>query len=118
LRNSEARPPLLPRAEPGSVAHAEIFLKGPLELRQVPRKDVDEKDRTGHGRSRIRCPRCAWEPGREDRWMCTCLHMWNTFETRGVCPACGREWKETQCRRCSAWSPHEDWYVDDSEPSA
>ena len=37
---------------------------------------------------------------------------------RGVCPACGREWRETQCRRCSAWSPHEDWYVDDSEPSA
>jgi len=42
--------------------------------------------------------------------------VWNTFDTRGVCPACGREWQETQCRRCDAWSRHEDWYVE--EPSA
>ena len=146
VEESEARVPWLGKAEPPRLkeggsqpsrcfAHAGILLrspqprspllrkpdwhaKGPLEVRQVPRKDADESPRTRHGGSRIRCPRCAWEPGREDLWMCTCLHLWNTFETRGICPACGREWKETQCPRCSAWSPHEDWYVDDSEPSA
>jgi hypothetical protein len=50
--------------------------------------------------------------------MCLCLHVWNTFDTRGVCPACGREWSETQCLRCKAWSRHEDWYVEEPEPMA
>ena len=64
------------------------------------------------GGPRIRCPRCAWEPGRGDRWTCACLHVWNTFETGGVCPACQRQWLETQCPRCDGWSPHLAWYVD------
>ena len=70
------------------------------------------RDTTG-GR-RIRCPKCAWEPGREDHWSCACLHVWNTFETGGVCPACQRQWLETQCPRCDAWSPHLAWYVDEA----
>ncbi len=36
--------------------------------------------------------------------------MWNTFETRGRCPACAKRWALTQCLRCHALSPHEDWY--------
>ena len=36
---------------------------------------------------RIRCPLCAWSPGKEDRWFCICGHEWNTFDTGGVCPA-------------------------------
>jgi rubrerythrin len=75
---------------------------------------VTKKDavRHRHG-SRIRCPKCAWEPGRPDRWMCEpgCGHVWNTFETHGVCPACNKQWAETNCLRCHQWSPHEDWYV-------
>ena len=74
---------------------------------------ADDAD-TPHG-SRIRCPRCAWEPGRGDVWSCHCGHTWNTFETRGVCPGCGHVWRETQCPRCSAWSPHESWYVVDGD---
>jgi hypothetical protein len=62
-------------------------------------------------RLRIVCPRCGWQPSREDRWMCGCLHVWNTFETGGVCPGCGRMWSDTQCLRCHAWSPHGDWYA-------
>ena len=71
------------------------------------------RERAGeyHGRSRIRCPRCSWEPGPHDRWMCLCLHVWNTFDTRGVCPACAHKWLETECLRCMAMSLHEDWYV-------
>jgi predicted amidophosphoribosyltransferase len=48
--------------------------------------------------------------------MCLCLYVWNTFDTRGVCPACGREWSQTQCPRCKAWSRHEDWYTEEPEP--
>ena len=87
----------------------------PLLFKFEPRgtPGVREADEKGPGRNRIRCPRCAWEPGRGDRWMCTCLHVWNTFDTRGVCPGCGRRWLETQCLRCKAWSRHEDWYEEE-----
>ena len=75
---------------------------------------TDERPGERPGGTRVRCPRCGWEPGKHDKWMCHCLHAWNTFETRGVCPACGRRWEETQCPRCLAWSRHEDWYVEDA----
>jgi hypothetical protein len=78
-----------------------------------PRVDVPRpSDGTGvdHGGGRIRCPQCRWQPGRGDRWSCDCSHTWNTFDTRGVCPACGRVWTETQCPRCLEWSRHDDWY--------
>ena len=63
--------------------------------------------------SRIRCPRCGWEPRADDLWVCDCGHVWNTFATRGVCPGCARAWSETQCRRCGEWSPHAEWYVEE-----
>ena len=67
---------------------------------------------------RIRCPHCAWEPRREDTWACVCLHEWNTFETGGVCPACQREWLETQCPKCDHWAKHLEWYADEDAPKA
>ncbi|HXV59552.1 MAG TPA: hypothetical protein VEK15_02575 [Vicinamibacteria bacterium] len=67
---------------------------------------------------RIRCPRCVWEPERDSLWMCTCLYVWNTFDTRGKCPGCGRQWMETCCLRCHEWSPHGDWYADEDERDA
>ncbi|MCG6927629.1 MAG: hypothetical protein LJF30_20270 [Acidobacteria bacterium] len=72
--------------------------------------NVEDDDDQKWGRRRIRCPRCAWEPDRDDLWACLCLHSWNTFDTGGRCPACGRQWTETQCLRCKGWSPHADWY--------
>jgi hypothetical protein len=63
----------------------------------------------------IACPKCSWRPGADARWVCACKHVWNTFETHGVCPACGTAWKETQCLMCHQWSDHEDWYHDDEE---
>jgi hypothetical protein len=35
---------------------------------------------------RIRCLLCGWSPRKDDRWMCSCGHRWNTFDTGGVCP--------------------------------
>jgi hypothetical protein len=69
-------------------------------------------------RVRIRCPKCNWEPAPADRWSCNpggCGNIWNTFETRGVCPECSREWKQTACLRCSAWSLHDEWYVEEDD---
>jgi len=58
----------------------------------------------------IYCPKCEWEPPSHARWACTCGHAWNTFDTYGRCPECSKVWRETQCLRCSVWSPHHDWY--------
>ena len=58
----------------------------------------------------IRCPRCRWRPRKSDRWQCKCHHVWNTFDTRGVCPACRFAWRDTQCLSCHVMSPHDDWY--------
>jgi hypothetical protein len=63
------------------------------------------------GTPRIRCPKCNWMPQAEDRWQCNCGHVWNTFDTGGVCPGCMYQWKVTQCLRCGEMSPHSDWYT-------
>jgi hypothetical protein len=63
------------------------------------------------GGARIRCPKCGWEPSAGDTWACECGHAWNTFDTRGTCPACQRMYAETQCPSCGEWSLHEDWYT-------
>ena len=80
-------------------------------------KETDRKtgsSTTTRGR-KIRCPRCAWQPRKTDRWMCACGHTWNTFDTGGVCPGCDAAWKETQCLKCHQWSLHKDWYDDDAK---
>jgi hypothetical protein len=92
------------------------LLKGDPGQVQVPVTTQTPANRR-RGR-RIRCPRCSWEPAPHDRWVCACLHAWNTFETRGVCPECGRRWAETQCLSCTLWSPHDDWYDDQPESPA
>jgi hypothetical protein len=66
-----------------------------------------------HREPRIRCPLCKWVPRKHDRWSCACGHVWNTFDTRGVCPGCSHAWRDTQCLGCHRWSKHDDWYVDD-----
>lgn len=61
----------------------------------------------------IKCPCCGWKPDGGAYWSCTCGHVWNTFDTYGVCPSCQKKWKDTQCPEdsCNQWSKHEDWYV-------
>ena len=85
-----------------------VFAAG---LLHGPLKTVQLRQDEGHGR--IRCPKCGWEPSRDDRWSCGpdgCGHVWNTFDTRGRCPSCDRHWQDTCCLRCGQWSDHESWY--------
>lgn len=68
----------------------------------------------------IRCPKCAWKPKPESRWLCTpCGTEWNTFWTGGVCPGCGKAWRTTMCPACLKRSLHKDWYrfPDDEDES-
>ncbi len=71
-----------------------------------PASDTDG----GDGENRIRCPICGWEPSKTDLWSCHCGHLWNTFDTGGVCPACLLQWAYTACPACRIWSRHADWY--------
>lgn len=63
----------------------------------------------------IRCPKCQWQPDGLPHWQCSCGIVWNTFETAGRCPSCGKVWEDTQCVSpayggCARWSPHLEWY--------
>jgi hypothetical protein len=84
----------------------------PIAARTEPATPArtDESEGASSGPPRIRCPKCGWTPRAEDRWQCHCRHIWNTFDTGGVCPGCMYQWKETQCLRCGQMSPHSDWY--------
>lgn len=64
---------------------------------------------------KIWCPGCEWHPKPNSRWWCTrsCGHVWNTFDTGGVCPACNKIWEMTACLSCHNYFPHIDWYHDD-----
>lgn len=74
---------------------------------KLPAIDLDDITRG----AKIRCPKCAWRPRATDRWECTCGFIWNTFDTRGLCPACDYQWHDTACLACGEWSRHEDWYA-------
>ncbi|MCP3927703.1 MAG: hypothetical protein GY705_01215 [Bacteroidetes bacterium] len=67
-----------------------------------------------HDNVKIECPKCGWEPDGGAYWGCICGNVWNTFDTAGRCPSCGKQYKNTQCISyrggCNLFSPHMDWY--------
>ncbi|MGZ4001443.1 MAG: hypothetical protein ACXVIY_12465 [Mucilaginibacter sp.] len=68
----------------------------------------------------ISCPECGWEPDGGSYWMCSvCKTRWNTFDTRAMCPGCGKIYEETTCPKpkggCGNISRHEDWYIEVNE---
>jgi hypothetical protein len=70
------------------------------------------------GRPRIRCPRCLWEHDGKKHWACEdCGEIFDTFVTGAACPSCPNSWKLTQCPKCDALSPHDDWYERESPSS-
>jgi len=63
----------------------------------------------------VSCPICGWEPSEGDIWVCDlCRTRWNTFETHGKCPGCGKQFIDTQCSRsrggCGQMSLNAEWY--------
>ncbi|HKQ92764.1 MAG TPA: hypothetical protein VJZ77_19045 [Blastocatellia bacterium] len=108
-------------------ALATLFLLFQKGLRPSDATDTIEKsDDEAPGQGRIRCPMCRWQPDAGSSWGCGdcayperffggCGMVWNTFDTRGLCPGCGHQWRWTACSSCSVWSLHEDWYAKDGE---
>jgi len=41
----------------------------------------------------ILCPKCGWRPSEDSIWCHDpgCGHIWNAFDTGGICPNCGGE---------------------------
>jgi len=65
----------------------------------------------------ISCPKCGWEPDDTCTWVCdVCQTKWNTFDTHGRCPGCGKVFIDTQCSKrrggCGEMSLNKDWYVE------
>ena len=58
----------------------------------------------------IQCSSCEWNPDGDKHWACSCGHIWNTFKTKGQCPKCKTQWKDTWCPACGQSTPHNDWY--------
>jgi hypothetical protein len=60
----------------------------------------------------IKCPKCGWRPKPiENSWICSCKHIWNTFNTGGICPSCRKIHQNTQCLKCHQWSTHIEFYT-------
>lgn len=58
----------------------------------------------------VACPQCSYQPADDDVWQCDCGHLWNTFATKGRCPACSKTHDTTACPACDAASEHNAWY--------
>lgn len=58
----------------------------------------------------IQCSICEWNPDGRAYWQCSCGHFWNTFDTKGQCPKCKIQWKDTRCPGCGTSTPHKNWY--------
>jgi hypothetical protein len=60
--------------------------------------------------SAVSCPHCSYQLADDDLWQCDCGHQWNTFATRGTCPACNKTHQVTSCPACDSVSDHSAWY--------
>lgn len=60
----------------------------------------------------IKCPKCKWHPTSEKLWQCSCLQIFDTFDTGAICPntRCKKRWVDTCCPKCHKWSKHLAWY--------
>ena len=118
-RKSPTRPALL-------VVALWAFQRGltPEDASDVLEEAGEESPEGG----RVRCPLCGWRPTASSRWYCDdcghpeyfyggCGSVWNTFDTRGLCPGCGHHWRWTSCLYCGGWSLHEDWYATEPDDS-
>ena len=72
-----------------------------LKFAKLPRRDG------------FKCPSCRTAPPIGTYWRCgNCEHMFDTFETRGMCPHCGVQYATTTCLDCREQRPISEWVVD------
>jgi Zn-dependent protease len=58
------------------------------------------------------CPSCKAAPPMGDVWSCgRCKQLFDTFESRAVCPHCGAQFAATGCLECGKQHPMNDWMV-------
>lgn len=56
------------------------------------------------------CPSCKAAPPIGDVWGCgNCGHRFDTFQSKGVCPACGAQFPATRCMECGKAHPMSEW---------
>jgi Zn-dependent protease len=71
-----------------------------LRFAKLPRRDG------------FQCPSCRTAPPIGTYWRCgNCQQMFDTFETRGVCPHCGAQFATTTCLDCREQRPIGEWAV-------
>lgn len=58
----------------------------------------------------IMCPKCEWKPAGDELWTCSCGHRWHTFDTKGICPKCKKDWQTTTCLACHSKFIKAKWY--------
>lgn len=74
------------------------YARALLRLDKLPRRDG------------FACPSCKAAPPIGDIWGCAqCGHRFDTFQSRGVCPACGAQFPATRCMECGAAHPISEW---------
>jgi hypothetical protein len=62
------------------------------------------------------CPNCSIGPPRGPFWVCEhCQTRFDTFDTRGKCPACGAWYLEPQCPHCRRSNHIDRWFEPPTE---
>jgi Zn-dependent protease len=78
----------------GGLQHARALSK----IAQLPRRE-------GYA-----CPTCNTAPPIGTYWKCSqCQQTFDTFQTQGACPSCGRQFPVTACLDCRRVHPMNEW---------
>jgi len=80
----------------GGLRHAQALSR----FAKLPRRDG------------FACPRCKTAPPVGDFWKCgQCGQLFDTFQTRAVCPHCAAQFTVTKCLDCGGVHPMSEWIV-------
>jgi Zn-dependent protease len=80
----------------GGLRHAQALLR----FAKLPRREG------------FACPNCHTAPPLGDFWKCgQCGQLFDTFQTRAVCPHCAAQCATTRCLDCGELHPMNDWIV-------
>jgi Zn-dependent protease len=87
----------------GGLKHAQALMK----FAKLPRREG------------FACPNCKAAPPVGEFWKCgKCGQLFDTFQTRAVCPHCGTQFPVTKCMDCGTLHPMNEWMVASLAPSS